>query len=164
VVQRIHTCPDPGKWLRRIAKFLAPEGDCWRWTGQIGRNGYGLFHWVIDGKKRGTGAHRASWLAHRGDIPDGLELDHLCRNHWCVNPWHMEPVTHLINVQRGMVAESARSRKGRRKPRDLKPHTCRKHGREDGYDSLLCSGYNRWVCRICNRERAARRETLRLAS
>jgi hypothetical protein len=35
-----------------------------------------------------------------GDVTPGLELDHLCRNNWCVNPYHLEPTTHRENVQR----------------------------------------------------------------
>src|SRR5688572_21764976 len=46
-------------------------------------------------------AHRLMYVALRGPIPDGLELDHLCRNHACVNPWHMEPVTGRVNKLRG---------------------------------------------------------------
>jgi hypothetical protein len=47
-------------------------------------------------------AHRAMYAEHMGPIPDGLVLDHLCRVKSCVNPTHLEPVTPLVNFQRGM--------------------------------------------------------------
>jgi hypothetical protein len=46
-------------------------------------------------------AHRWSYEYHVGPIPDGLQLDHLCRVRRCVNPWHLEPVTNRVNSQRG---------------------------------------------------------------
>lgn len=46
-------------------------------------------------------AHRLEWEKINGPVPEGLELDHLCRNRWCVNPDHLEPVTHQENIRRG---------------------------------------------------------------
>lgn len=75
-------------------------GPCWIWTGARIKNDYGQFY--VGGKPRTKLAHRFSYEISLGPIPDGLSIDHLCRNHSCVNPLHLEPVTHAVNVQRGI--------------------------------------------------------------
>lgn len=62
-------------------------------------DGYGFFN--VMGELPTGLAHRIAWLLLRGDIPDGLVIDHLCRNRWCVNPWHMDPVPLWLNTLRG---------------------------------------------------------------
>jgi hypothetical protein len=75
--------------------------DCWNWTGYIDRQGYGKFR--LDGKAQL--AHRVSYTWLAGEIPDGLQIDHLCRNRRCVNPSHLEPVTPRVNVRRSAKAD-----------------------------------------------------------
>jgi HNH endonuclease len=53
-------------------------------------------------------AHHVSYTTHVGEVPEGLQLDHLCRVRACCNPAHLEPVTPLVNVRRGITARSAR--------------------------------------------------------
>lgn len=71
--------------------------DCWEWQGYRMPFGHGRFR--VNGCK--VLAHRWSYEFHVGPIPNGLTIDHLCRNPPCVNPAHLEPVTHRTNVLRG---------------------------------------------------------------
>lgn len=73
------------------------ETGCWIWDGNKDRLGYTGKR--FDGKQ--TGAHRWVYTQLVGPIPDGMSLDHLCRNPSCVNPAHLEPVTHTENIRRG---------------------------------------------------------------
>jgi hypothetical protein len=78
-----------------------PNTGCWLWLGGEARNGYSLFHVrQPDGSFKRSIAHRWSYEHFIGPIPEGLELDHKCRNRWCVNPEHLEPVTHYENQRR----------------------------------------------------------------
>lgn len=70
---------------------------CWWWTGAKTPEGYGQV--VIAGKI--VGAHRHAYELAVGPIPDGLQLDHLCRKPSCVRPDHLEPVTRRVNILRG---------------------------------------------------------------
>lgn len=56
-------------------------------------------------------AHVVVYKLLVGDVPEGLELDHLCRNRGCVNPAHLEPVTHRENMMRGDTITSANAKK-----------------------------------------------------
>ena len=87
---------------RFLSKVCFKENGCWQWmAGQSSHLGgkpphYGEFYYK--GKR---GAHVISYELFVGPIPEGKELDHLCKNSLCVNPDHLEPVPHQINVQRG---------------------------------------------------------------
>lgn len=78
-------------------------GECWMWTGALDKGGYG---------RRGrTSAHRWSYEHHVGPIPDGLEIDHLCRVRACVNPLHLEPVTKQENIARAVPFRTPRRKR-----------------------------------------------------
>lgn len=82
---------------RFAEKWVADENGCHVWTAGKAGNGYGSF-WL--GRTRL--AHRVAWEWAKGHIPDGRQLDHLCRNRSCVNVDHLEPVTCRENVLRGV--------------------------------------------------------------
>lgn len=86
-------------------------GDCWEWMLSTTGNGYGVFS--VSGKN--ALAHRWSYENLVEPVPDGLVIDHLCRNRLCVNPDHMEPVTNAENVRRGygICGNTTASRKRR---------------------------------------------------
>lgn len=100
--------PELERFLEKIE--IAPNG-CWEWSGARTK-GYGKFAAgrTVDKTRRIVLAHRFAYEAFKGPIPEGLEPDHLCRNHGCVNPDHLEVVTRLENVRRGEVRNSNRRR------------------------------------------------------
>lgn len=72
------------------------DGDCRTWTGYTARNGYGYMSFRGDR----TEVHRAAWILHNGEeIPEGVEIDHICHNRACINPSHLRPVNKSENAQ-----------------------------------------------------------------
>ena len=113
---------------------VAPQGDCWVWSGGGTSAGYGQF------KRKYV--HRLSYEEMVGEIPQGLVLDHLCRNKRCVNPDHLDPTTIGINVTRGFEAlrQLACKRGHKRTPENT-------YTKPDGYQECR-------TCRVINRRRS----------
>ena len=82
-------------------KMRLTASGCWEWTGHLDAKGYGRITLAFLGERR---AHRVSYRLVNGEIPAKFDLDHLCRNHRCINPLHLEAVTRSENVRRGIRA------------------------------------------------------------
>jgi hypothetical protein len=92
----------------RISSFwsmvdLSDLDGCWNWTGPQFADGYGHCS-KGTGRRYDQRAYRRMYQMLIGDPPTGLQLDHLCRNRLCCNPWHLEPVTQQENIRRGAHA------------------------------------------------------------
>lgn len=108
--------------IERLQYWVTTEG-CWEWSGAITAGGYGAM-WA---NGRAQVAHRVSYEAHRGPVPEGLELDHLCHteavardecpggpdclHRRCINPDHLEPVTHHENALRGQAMKNGENQR-----------------------------------------------------
>ncbi len=135
----------------RFMSFVSiqPSG-CWLWAGRLDPD-YGRF--TVHGVT--IRCPRAAWLVLRGPIPDGFEPDHLCRLKPCVNPDHMELVTHLENIRRGDAGKHLSDR----------THCPQGHPYDEANTYLNPNGSRK--CRICRaamnirkRRREGRRERL----
>lgn len=135
-VKRAFSPPAPIR--ERFERFIErEEGGCWLWQGTRIPSGYGYFT-VSSGVKRT--AQRVSWELFRGPIPDGMHIDHLCRNRGCVNPDHLEPVTPNENWRRGFSPTAVNKQKA----------VCQNgHPLDEANTYVDARGYRR--CRICTR-------------
>lgn len=118
---------------------------CWLWDGVLSSGGYG--HVSINGKLKMV--HRLAYEFCVGPIPDGLQLDHLCRVRHCMNPDHLEVVTNRENILRGEGLAAINARKTH----------CKRGHEFDGVDSFINSEGGR-VCRICRRAGERRRASV----
>lgn len=84
----------------QLGLFQISEG-CWPWTGKLDKSGYGIY-----GKGRNRLGHRWAYGFFRGPVDDTKDLDHLCENRWCVNPWHLEPVDRGENNRRAKITHA----------------------------------------------------------
>lgn len=89
---------------------IAMKDTCHYFAGKTNWAGYGMVRYSINGKEHSQIAHRAVYTSEVGEIPEGLVLDHLCRNRICINPDHLEPVTQKENCRRGDTGLHLKSR------------------------------------------------------
>lgn len=125
----------------RFWEKVQKTDTCWLWIASTSW-GYGNF-WVSPEKLWGR-AHRISWEMVNGEIPKGLDLDHLCRVRNCVNPAHLEPVTRRENLMRGHTIVAIEA---------AKTHCVNGHLLDDVY-VRSDTKYPQRQCRVCDRERA----------
>jgi hypothetical protein len=122
---------------QRVFGQLTESGDCWEWQGYRMPAGHGRVR--VDGRK--VLVHRWVWEFLVCPLPEGLELDHLCRNPPCSNPLHLDPVPHRVNTLRGV---------GRGAVNATKTHCPHGH-RYDEVNTYVYRGKR--YCRRCNVDR-----------
>ena len=129
--------PPAERFWPKVDKSGGPDA-CWNWMASTA-NGYGRFR--IQRGASVVQASRFAWEQLRGPIPAELELDHLCRNPRCVNPRHLDPVTHRENIRRGEGPVG----------RNAKKTQCHKGPPLTG-SNLHITKDNKRRCQRCNRD------------
>jgi hypothetical protein len=120
-----------------------PDGldqGCWLWQGRRSPSGYGVMAATVKGRVVSHNAHRWSWLLYRGDIAEGLHVDHICRVPLCVNPSHLQLLTPEQNNER-------------RRPPRRKTHCGKGHEFTPENTGVRKQSGSRY-CKQCSRERA----------
>lgn len=130
----------PPLTAQTVDQYLDQTGDCWLWIGRRDRKGYG--------RHTNEVAHRATWKALVGPIPDGFQLDHLCSNPPCCNPAHLEPVTPEENGRR------QRRLRGPEHKNSQKTHCPLGHPYDGANTYVDRRGFRN--CRQCHRDRGRR--------
>jgi HNH endonuclease len=125
-------------WYRVVIKIRVGDDGCWYWMGALNNKGYAMVG--LSGK--GVLVHKALYERGVGPVPDGYELDHLCRHRSCVCPGHLEPVTHTENMRRSPLV-------GRNQNTD-KRYCKRGHEFTEANTRIKLDGSR--ACRICQRE------------
>lgn len=137
--------PKPSRADRFWAKVEKGEG-CWVWSASLTHDGYGCFR----GENGMTLAHRFSYILANGPVPDGFQIDHLCRNRRCVRPDHLESVTPRENAMRSNSSGALAVRTGK---------CVRGHDLSGARVVVTAEGRVERHCRECRRERRRERKS-----
>lgn len=142
----VSTLPPIARFFSHVRKL---PNECWEWTANKNQCGYGRL--FVSGKL--IVAHRWYFEHLRGEIQDGQELDHLCRNRVCVNPAHLEVVDRRTNIIRGSGPEVARQRLLAHNPNAFKTKEfcCRGHALSG--DNLIRTKRRAKRCKLCEQIR-----------
>lgn len=145
VAGSVRTLPERERFWAKVDQ----TGDCWEWTAAKNVGGYGRF--TPEGQRESVAAHRYAYEAEHGPIPAEIQLDHLCRNRACVRPSHLEPVTHQVNILRGIAPTAVNARKTH----------CPQGHEYSPENTRVYRGYR--YCKICQREHGRKRMAARRA-
>ena len=127
------------EWAARFLSKVRTGPGCWEWTAYKNPSGYGRAVGPNGDKQY---VHRLSYELFVGPIPEGLTIDHLCRNRGCCNPEHLEAVTRSENIKRG--------------GKSLQTHCIHGHSLHDAYTDKRSDGSVSRKCRVCACERQRR--------
>lgn len=132
----------PEKIAQRFSSRIKPvNGGCWQFSGHKNHDGYSKICFRFGSKRRISAyAHRVVFLLHGIELIHELELDHKCRNRWCVNPAHITQVSHKENVLRGLAPSSVNKKK-----------THCKNGHEFADGNTYIGSNNGRGCRLCRK-------------
>jgi hypothetical protein len=136
--------------IARLQRHIKIVDGCWVWTGAMNpQTGYSVTHYHDESNKlRLSSGHRVSYMTYIGAIPTGMDLDHLCQNKACVNPDHLEPVPHKVNMLRAKHSPAYKN--------SIKTHCVRGH-EYTPENTYRKPGNNTRNCLICRRASANRR-------
>lgn len=137
------------------ARSAEMSSGCREWRGRVINSGYGRLTWKRDGLPIERGAHRIAYILAVGEIPDGMQIDHLCRNRICVNPEHLEVVTARENIMRAPHSLAAQNHK--------KTHCPQGHpySAENTTIYLRDGRFPGRLCKTCQRSAASRNRARR---
>lgn len=140
---RMANTPAPERIVIRLrSRIRVTPSGCWEFTGAR-RDGYGRISWSDGTRMVYAMTHRVMWTHEKGPIPEGLDIDHLCRNRCCCNPDHLEPVTRQTNLLRGETIPAAKA-----------AQTHCKRGHEFTDENTYIGTRGTRMCRECGRAHA----------
>ena len=131
---------------RLLERIELDERGCWVWTAYVNPDGYAV---LSPDPGHSQLAHRFSYVWHVGPVQPGMELDHVCRNRACVNPDHLEQVTHRENMKRSITRWRHQQVAQCPQGHDYSP--------QNTGISIQAGGHPNRYCKACRRDRSRAR-------